>query len=228
MKQNILLIDDDRDFIEILKLRLSSILPDAGYTVFHTLASAENYLKEEEPVIDLVVIDEHLPDGRGSEFIKRGYFLDTAVLSMSSDPNPEVAASSVGSGATFFLNKTHAQAELFKHLVLGLLQRNILSKSLQKAAHKLTTLDTVKKMISTLKHEINNPLAAIIGGLYLLNNSENLSTDERQALKLIETSSTRIKEVIDKLQFADELTKSKKANQEVFNIPGDAPWGKKK
>lgn len=227
MPNNILIIDDDYDLVDLIKIKLESILNGPIINHYGTLKDAEEYLKSTKYNFDLIIIDQHLPDGKGTDFIKKGFFSNSAVLSVSSDPAPEIPAESIQAGATFFLQKENITSPLFTPLIKGLIQRNVMARALNEANIKLTMLDTIKRLISTLKHEINNPLAAIIGGLYLLKKSSNLSENEKEALGLIDNSSNRIKEVLDKLSIAKEIETVKKADQKLFHVPGDEDWNKK-
>ena len=222
----ILIIDDDSSFIELLELNLNKILKSPNFTVFNSLTEAEEFLSENQKIYELVIIDQHLPDGKGSDFIKKGHFLAAAVLSMSSDQAPDIPAQSIGAGATFFLHKQDLTQPLFEPLVHGLIQRNQIAKALQNANQKLTKLDTIKKMISTLQHEINNPLAAIVGALFILKRKFADKPDEQKAIQILEDSSNRIKTIIENLQTATDLDleETTKGDMQVYQIPGDKKW----
>lgn len=225
MNERILIIDDDTAFIELLELRLQSILENPEFKTFNLLADAEKYLQSNVFNFDLVIIDQHLPDGLGSDFIKRNYFQFSAVLSMSSDDAADIPAKSIGAGANFFLSKKNLSAPLFAPMIHGLIQRNTFAGALYSANKRLTKLDTIRKLISTLRHEINNPLAAIIGSVFLLRKKHPSSeTDEGQAVKLIEASAERIKTVLGELGQAEEVAESSKADEKLFMIPGDPEW----
>jgi hypothetical protein len=43
---------------------------------------------------------------------------------------------------------------------------------------------------------------------------------------MIEASGQRIKEVVNRLSDVTQLERTSKAGVEVFNVPGDAGWGK--
>ena len=89
-------------------------------------------------------------------------------------------------------------------------------------------LDTVKTLVGTLRHEINNPLGAVLGAAYLLRHSENATQDQKEAADLVESSGKRIKYVLDQLCKAIAVDAVNKANHKVFHIPGDEPWEQKK
>lgn len=229
MATKILIIDDDTSFRKLLEMRLRSIMSDAEFTVFDNLTSAREFISQQPSLgFDLVVLDEHLPDGRGIEFLGEGWFRDLAVLSVSSDEAPEIPGSAMQAGASFFLGKRHISDPLFKPLVLGILQRNRLQRELMTARIKAASIESVKTLVSTLRHEINNPLGAVLGAAFLMGKIGAPTPEQKEAAQLVESSGKRIKHVLDQLCQAIELEEVTKANQRVYHIPGDAPWEEKK
>lgn len=225
MTTRILIIDDDISFKRLLELRLKSFMPDMQVTTFDALEPARQFLSGELiEQFDLVILDEHLPDGRGLELLKEGWFRNLAVLSVSSDTAPEIPGAALGAGATYFLSKTNISQPLFEPLVRGVIDRNRLQQELSKARVDSAVIDTVKTLVSTLKHEINNPLGAVLGAAYLLRNNPNCTPDQKHAAELVESSGQRIKYVLEQLVKAISVEPVNKANTTVFHIPGDEPW----
>jgi signal transduction histidine kinase len=224
MKYSILIIDDDQAFRKLLELRLKVFLKTIEVTTFDNLASAREYLSTSNQTFDLVLLDEHLPDGRGSKFLAENIFEGLAVLSLSSDDAPEIPGALVQAGAAYFLNKTQVSEPLFKPLVLGIIDRNKLKLQLEKAKIDSAVIETVKTLVGTLRHEINNPLGAVLGAAYLLRTDRGDAEDLKEAAELVESSGKRIKHVLDKLCEAVALESVTKANHKVFHIPGDKPW----
>lgn len=226
MTFQVLIIDDDSSFRKILELRLKSFISEMSLKTFDNLTKARTFLKENnKPYFDLVIIDEHLPDGRGVEMIGEGWFEDLAVLSVSSDTAPEIPGSAVQAGATYFLNKVHVSEPLFKPLVEGIIERNRMRQELNKVKLDGAIIETVKTLVGTLRHEINNPLGAVLGAAYLLRKDQKASKEQKEAAELVESSGKRIKYVLDELCQAVALEPVTKANQKVFHVPGDKPWG---
>ncbi|MCB0347150.1 MAG: hypothetical protein KDD66_18665, partial [Bdellovibrionales bacterium] len=69
-----------------------------------------------------------------------------------------------------------------------------------------------------LRHEINNPLGAVIGAAYLLKHEGQLEDTQIEAIKLIERSGNRINQVLQQLCEAAELEEVTKANERVFQV----------
>ncbi len=225
MSSHILIIDDDINFRRILELKLHSFMPDLETTNFETLSDARRFLQDQsQPKFDLVILDEHLPDGRGMELLSEGWFENMAVLMISSDTAPEIPGASLQAGAMYFLNKIQVREELFRPLITGIIDRNKLQRELAEAKMKVVQAETVKTLVATLRHEINNPLGAVLGAAYIMRNSKQASAEQTEAAELVESSGKRIKHVLDELCKAVEIEPVTKANQKVFHIPGDEPW----
>lgn len=226
MATRILLIDDDANFRKLLEVRLRSFLSDPQFTAYSTLADARSGLRDNpEAHFDLVVLDQHLPDGRGVELLKENFFADLAVLCMSSDCDPNLPGQTVLAGASYFLSKVHASEPLFRPLVEGLIDRNKIQRELTKMRTQAAVMESVRTLVMTLRHEINNPLGAILGGAFLLND-KNASEDQRHAAKLVEQSGQRIKHVLEQLCSAVSFEPVSKGGHTVFHVPGDKEWEK--
>lgn len=225
MPLKVLVIDDDDSFVRLLEKRLKSFINDLAVTSFATLNEVRDFLSgESRDQFQLVFLDQHLPDGSGLDLLKEGWFEDLAVISVSSDDAPDMAGENVRAGAMFFLNKINLTEPLFKPLVRGILERNHIQQELNRARVNATRIDTVRTLVSTLRHEINNPLGAVLGAAYLLKSST--AGDQKEAADLVEMSGKRIKHVLDELCKAVSLEPTTKGEQQVFHIPGDKPWEK--
>lgn len=223
MSLRIFILEDDSAFFKIVQIRLKSWRDDLTITRAENIAAGRRTLDEQEP-FDLAIFDQHLPDGRSSELLAHPKLEFTATLAVSSDTSPDMPASTVIAGAQHFLGKRQVTEALFLPLVAALVQRAQLERELAEAKLKQLQLSTVKTLVATLQHEINNPLGAMFGGAYLIKNMGDLSDDQRDALRVIESSSERIRQVIKRLCETVELEQVKKGADDVFHIPGDAPW----
>lgn len=221
----ILIIDDDESFAHLLKIRLKSFIDTPTITEFRNLTDARNFMNDTDlNTFSLVILDQHLPDGKGIELLTEGWFKELAVLAVSSDDAPEIPGATLQAGAAYFLNKKDISLPLFKPLVLGIVDRNKIQHQLSRAKIDAAVMETVKTLVGTLRHEINNPLGAVLGAAYLLENSPEATEDLKQAAKLVESSGQRIKHVLDQLCDAVEVQPVTKGQQKVFHIPGDEPW----
>lgn len=222
---HVLVIDDDASFVRLLEKRLKSFIEDLSLYHFSSLEEVRAFLKTEaKESFQLVFLDQHLPDGSGIDLLREGWFENLAVISVSSDDAPDMPGENVKAGAMYFLNKINLTEPLFKPLVCGILDRNKIQQELSNIKLNTARIETVKTLVSTLRHEINNPLGAVLGAAYLLKNSSDLKEDQKEAARLVESSGKRIKHVLDELCKAISLEPVSKAEQKVFHIPGDKPW----
>lgn len=60
-----LIIDDEPDLCELLKVLLADTIPDVKYA--HSIESAEKFLTSLKP--DVIFLDNNLPDGQGLNYI---------------------------------------------------------------------------------------------------------------------------------------------------------------
>lgn len=201
---NILILEDDGVFARVVRGRLNLLFPNFRIITFGTLHETRKFLQESLMDFELVVLDHHLPDGFGLDFLQEGIFQDMAVLVISSDDAPDMAGASVRAGAAYFLNKNEISSELFFPLVRGLIERNRLQKQLAKNKMREASLQAVRVLVKKLRHEVNNPLGAVLGAAYLLRGFDVSSADYLEAAKLVELSSMRIKKVMDALCAAVE------------------------
>jgi DNA-binding NarL/FixJ family response regulator len=227
MSVKVLIVDDDASFRKLLEIRIRAIFPECEFTIFESISPARDYLKQPgHQSFDLVVLDEFLPDGRGAEFLSEGLLRELAVLSMSSDDAPEIPGSAVSAGATYFLSKRSISDPLFPPLVKGVMERNRIQRELSAAKADAAVVEAVRTLVGTLKHEINNPLGAVLGAAYLFKASPDTTPQQREAASLVEESGKRIKHVLEQLSGTLKLEKVSKADVDVFQVPGDASWKK--
>lgn len=219
-----LIVDDDESFVQILKIRLRSWRKNLIMDIAVTLEEARALLNNTSRAYDMVILDQNLPDGRGADLFEHPRLGNSAVLAVSADPGPEVPGAAIKAGAQHFLGKGQVGEPLFLPLLDAILARRRLERELFSNHIKESRLQTIKILLSTLRHEINNPLGAVMGGTYLLRARGDLRDDQHEALRLIEESSYRIKHVIERLCAAAELEEVLKGQEQVFHIPGDIPW----
>ncbi len=227
-KLKVLLVDDDKSFAKLVSIRLKNWNESIDIDTAHDVASARKLLDNDSVDYRLAILDNHLPDGSGYQIMDHSGLENAAVLSVSSDDAPELPAQNVRAGAHHFLEKRNISAPLFIPLVEAILERKRLEEQMKETAVKTARLETIKTLVATLRHEINNPLGAVIGAAYLLKHEGQLEETQVEAIKLIERSGNRINQVLQQLCEAAELEEVTKANERVFQVPGDEPWPEKK
>lgn len=220
----VLLVEDDPSFQKIVQLRLSAWRPGISITVASSIAEARRLLDVAEHPFSLVILDQHLPDGLGNELFTHEGLQDAAVLAVSADDTPHLPGAAVRAGAQHFLGKRQVSTPLFVPLVEALIERKRLESRLRQIELQRSTLDTIRVLLRTLRHEINNPLGAVLGGAFLVRSAGGLDEEQQRALRLIEQSGNRIKHVLEQLCETAELERVTKGREEVFQVPGDPKW----
>lgn len=225
MSTSVILVDDDAQFRKLLEMRLRSFIGDLSITSYSTVSEARAALTNQAGAdYDLVILDQHLPDGRGIELLHEDLFPDRAVLCMSSDSDPNLPGQTVLAGANYFLSKVHVAEPLFRPLIEGLIDRNRIQRELTRVRTEAKIMESVRTLVMTLKHEINNPLGALLGGAFLLTGNKSNNDEQQQAARLVEQSGQRIKHVLEQLCSAVSLDTVSKGGHAVFHVPGDKKW----
>ena len=224
MGLRVLIVEDDQSFRKVLEIRLRSWRRDLVFTFAPSIADARKALADAADKFGLVLLDHHLPDGKGLELTSDPRLAEATVLAVSSDDAPDLPGSTVKAGAQHFLYKRQVTEPLFIPLLEALLERKRLEQEALAARLRESQLETIRTLLATLRHEINNPLGAVLGGAYILRAAGELGEEQAQALRLIEASGNRIKHVLTQLCDAAELETVRKAREQMFQVPGDKPW----
>ena len=227
--RSILLIDDNLDNIELLKVRLET----EGYVVKTAIdgASGLQAFREEKPV--LIFLDIQMSGMNGIEVLKtiRKEDQDTAVIMMTAYGSEQMAVNAMKYGANDYLTKPldHRSIlgvieETLKNNILQVKNRQLLSQlkeSVKEMAKKYVILqETMKKLEEkqqellkmqrlatitetavSINHEINNPLCSILGNAELLIRELTGDGNEKliKKLKIIEKESIRIQQTTRRL-----------------------------
>lgn len=217
-----LIIDDDKHFRQILRMRVTNLSYNFNVVEKSDLASAREFLKTNSP--NLVFLDQHLPDGLGHSLLEEEYLASSVVIALSSDESPELPIANLKKGARLFFQKAESSRSFFFPMIEALLARVELEHKKKMDGEINAQIETVKKLIKTLQHEINNPLGAVLGSLFLLKSEKSSEEDKNNAIQLLEESSSRIKNVLDSLASAPILKEVEKGPDLLFHIPGDKEW----
>jgi signal transduction histidine kinase len=226
MPLKVLIVEDDKSFRRLVEIRLRSWRHDLAITCAETIKQAYAILDKEENSFALIILDQHLPDGAGSSLFDHPRAQESAVLAVSADEAPELPGKTVKAGALHFLAKQRISEPLLLPLLDGLLERKRLEAEVLKTRLQQSRMQSIRTLIRTLQHEINNPLGGVLGGAYLLRSSSPLNEEQAEALRVIEESGKRIKHVLSQLSAAAELEEVTKGQEQLFHIPGDPEWEK--
>jgi len=220
----IFILEDDPSFQKVLEIRLKAWKKEVKFHSAPSITAAKELLSAPPCKFELAILDQQLPDGMGWELFNHPTLSSTVILAVSADTSPELPGQTIKAGAQHFLAKRQVTEPLFTPLLDALLERRKLQEQLLEMQLKEKQIGTIKKLLATLRHEINNPLGAVLGGAYILKMKGTLDAEQTRALELIEESGTRIKHVLQQLCHTADLETVKKADEDLFHVPGDPEW----
>lgn len=192
--ERILIIDGSEDFI----FSAGEYLRQKGFDVdlAFNLDQAESLIAEYS--YDLILLDISLlePTNKGLTFIQslKQTNLKLDIIIVTGYATVDSALQSIKNGVSDYLVKPVRFEDLFDSIRRALNKRAQISKmnAKEKAAitHYLST---------TLSHEINNPLTAILGYAQFLLNMDDIPHEARDIVRIIERQARRIKEITHRL-----------------------------
>lgn len=168
-KWKILIIEDDQLCGRALQLQLEK----KGYSCIHLKSGLNfaNTLEETQP--DLVLLDIMMPDITGIEVldkirkIKKSYELPVIMVTAMDETKDVVLA--LHKGANDYITKP-----VNVDIAVARVKTQLQVKNLFEASLRGQKKDTVNAMVTTLNHEINNPLAIALGNLTIAFETGNL------------------------------------------------------
>ena len=198
----ILVVDDQDENVYLLKILLGS----NNYDIIEAYTGEEALEKVEEHQPNLILLDIMLPGIDGYEVCRRirenpkHKFLPIIMLTAKRDIESKIEG--LEYGANDYLTKPFNRQE-----VLARVKSLLTIQDLQKQLMKAERLVAIGEMVVTVNHEINNPLAAILGNAELLalklgEADENIT----QKIQTIKDQALRIKNILKKIKELKEAT----------------------
>ncbi|MFQ6614386.1 MAG: response regulator [Fidelibacterota bacterium] len=194
-KTRILIAEDDRGFIPLLKKFLSEI--DAEILIAED--GNEAYKKAIKLQPSLIISDWMMPGLTGEELcqkIKTNDFLKaTYFIMLTSRDQTEDLVNSLKSGADDYIPKPPKPQELSARVQTGL--RIV---QLQRELTELQKIKSIRETAITANHEINNPLQSIfMNAELMLAKNHEMDTWTQEAINKIITAAERIRDVTYKM-----------------------------
>ena len=216
----VLIVEDDPHLSQLI----AELLQDAGYTVSMASTGATALARLEAEPLDLVILDWMLPDMAGDQLCRTikarcsETFLPILMLTARSALADRIAG--LEAGADDYLTKPfHADELLARARALLRIRTAELERSaaraelarqrdeLQEAYNKLratqaqllqtSKLAALGELVAGVAHELNNPLAIILGNAELL--PELADPDYRRAVEQIIAGAQRARRVVQSL-----------------------------
>jgi len=195
----ILIVDD----VPVNVAMMEKFVGKAGYESVSAGSGAEALQLLSEDPADLILLDVVMPDMDGfevCEILRRDPATEQipVIMVTALETDSEDKARGLRSGANDYLTKPVNRDELLARIETQLRLRDLEAKRLL-----FEKLNVTSQMVTTLHHEINNPLTGILGYAQLLITRLEqgaLDPDELgKAIASIRDASERIREVMEKL-----------------------------
>lgn len=202
---NLLFVDNDTSYMAVAHHLLSKYQGKKFNVVWKQDGHSAIAELNQNPSIDIVIIDYYLPEKNGLEVTKeiRHKNLETPIIFLTSNRDFRLAIEVMKYGVEDFMIKDEAVDSVLPRTIVNILERVYLKKKIaeqQKAeliAKKRT--DAIKELVVTVCHEFNNPLAAIkISTDILLR--QQLAPHEKKFIEDLDNNIALVEKEITKLR----------------------------
>jgi CheY-like chemotaxis protein len=203
----ILLVEDDPDQAFLARVALEEELKEVEVTECHT---GEEALAQEIESFNLIILDYNLPDMTGLDIIKQIAERDHGpVVMITGEEVLEIAIQSLKEGADEFVLKSVDIHSILPHIVERTIANFHWRKNVEemeaREREKKVQIDTLKRIMMTLAHHLNNGVMPIIFSAELCRKA-NFS--EERTRNLVETclrETQRINFIIERFErYIDE------------------------
>ena len=188
----VLLIDDNPDDRTLVAREIRRAIPD---TVLHEIRDAAEFEEAlQQGFFDIVITDFRLGWADGVSVLKRikSRFVDKPVIMFTATANQEDAVEAMRAGLDDYLIKAPKHFARIPVAVRTAVQLARLRETLRETER----MAMVGRMIATIAHEINNPLEALNGLLYMILQDSALPSETRALAAASHLEAARIAEVV--------------------------------
>jgi DNA-binding response OmpR family regulator len=212
---DVLVVEDDAT----LRQQTAQLIALWGYQVRTATDVAAAIAELTRAPADIILTDLMLPDQPGYDLMRWSQEHPPAppVLVMTAYASLESAIEALKQGAYDFLLKPITPPEL-----AAALSRASVAVSLQRSRDRAEHLRHIAEVALTLAHEINNPLAVIMGELQL-QLEEASGPIDRTALDISLEAAHRIADVVRKISALQEVTYQDYAGLRMLDLEVNRP-----
>lgn len=210
----ILIIEDDYDHAFLEKNILSEQL-NCDISIVSRMSELDD-----EQILNssIILLDFNLPDSNGTDILKHIRELsDVPVVMITADNQVQTAVDTLKGGASDFIIKSPSNIDQIPKLVSNVLHKYNCEKAEKEQERIETKVETLRQVLTTLAHYINNSTTTIYGYAQLC---EQHPEEHYRCKKLAEVSlkeTKRISHVLQELEYFVETTDIKTTN--YVNIP---------
>lgn len=201
----ILVIDDDRAYIDVIKHHLR---PFQGktfeITAIHNPDEALEILRVDLS-FDLILMDYFLPGTNGIELSKtiNSEQILKPIILLTSNKDFRIAIEAMKFGVEDYLIKEEAIETILPRTILNVIEKVTLNKRISEAEkdQMMTAkkMEAVQELVVTMCHEFNNPLAAIKISTDILTR-QSTTEDQKQILTNFNENITHLEKQIVRLR----------------------------
>ena len=205
----ILIVEDDGEQVRLIAQALGDQHPPWHLEVAASGRSALERLAAEP--FDVVLLDHRLPDFKGIDLLREilSRQLDVAVVFAVAFGNQAMATEALAAGAVDCIQKSELSYASLASLLLRCFQAHTTQRQIragQQERIREERQSALNQLALTLRHEINNPLAALCAYAELLLVELKEPPDLRRRVEQIYEAAKRIQEVVRRTeQLRDEL-----------------------
>jgi DNA-binding NarL/FixJ family response regulator len=201
----LLFIDDDASYMAVAQHLLSKYQGRSFEIVWKKTGEEAISFLQENPRIDLLILDYYLPGLNGIQVAKeiRERKIDIPVIFLTSNRDFRLAIEGMKYGVEDYLLKDEAVDSVLPRTIVNILERVHLKKRIAEQikadliAQKRT--DAIKELVVAVCHEFNNPLAAIkISTDIILR--QHLPDDEKGMMQMLDRNIAVVEREINRLR----------------------------
>jgi len=199
---SILLVEDnpgDRRLIWEMLAETTAMTFNVQYV--DRLQAAMEYL--DQNIIEVILLDLGLPDSQGLGTLKQVYAQagNTPIVVLTGLNDETVGVEAVSEGAQDYLIKGQVDAQLLRRTIRYAIERKQAEereRRLQMQLNLSNRLASLGLMVEGIAHEINNPLASVIGFAQMLM-YEDMPENVREDVKIIGENAQRVGDIMTNL-----------------------------
>jgi len=199
---SILLIEDnpgDRRLIHEMLAEAGNVAFDVQYA--DRLQAAMEYLGQNG--VEVILLDLGLPDSQGLETLRKVYAQasEMPIVVLTGLNDEMVGVQAINEGAQDYLIKGQVDTQLLRRTIRYAIERKQAEERERRLQVQLSVsnrLASLGLMVEGFAHEINNPLASVIGFAQMLA-YEDIPENVREDVKTIEDSAQRVVDIMTNL-----------------------------